>query len=224
MIQIPEETVPSTPVPKVPEEQMQTEPVEAQPARTDPYADALAAMDFAALREVNPEVRGWIFIPDTPVSYPLMQGEDNVKYLDTTWRGTGSSVGSVFLECRNSADLSDFNTIIYGHRTVNRSMFGSLKDYADEAYWNAHPCIYITDDTGCKTYAVFAAYEVGVRELTYRLGFDNNDDKVQFLDFCVGQSVIETGIVPEVDDRILTLSTCTGRGYDTRWVVQAVLV
>ena len=63
-----------------------------------------------------------------------------------------------------------------------------------------------------------------MRELTYRLGFHTTEDKVDFLAFCMEQSVIETGIVPEADDRIITLSTCTGQGYDTRWVVQAVLI
>ena len=47
--------------------------------------------------------------------------------------------------------------------------------------------------------------------------------KLEFLDACMAQSVIDTGIVPTVHDRILTLSTCTGNGHATRWVVQAVL-
>ena len=47
--------------------------------------------------------------------------------------------------------------------------------------------------------------------------------KQEFLDACMAQSVIDTGIVPTVHDRILTLSTCTGNGHATRWVVQAVL-
>ena len=49
------------------------------------------------------------------------------------------------------------------------------------------------------------------------------DAQVEYLE-STGTQYIDTGIVPEVDDRILTLSTCTGQGYDTRWVVQAVLV
>ena len=65
---------------------------------------------------------------------------------------------------------------------------------------------------------------MGVQELTYRLGFLDEADKAEFLEFCVASSVIDTGVVPEVDDYIVTLSTCTGQGYDTRWVVQAVLV
>lgn len=204
--------------------EVQTSKEESGEIWVDPYADALAAMDFAALQEVNSEVLGWILIPGTQLSYPLLQGEDNSKYLNTTWRGTRSSVGAIFLECASSADFSDFNTIIYGHRMRNGSMFGSLKHYAGQAYWEDHPYVYITDENGCKTYAVFDAYEVGLTEPTYQLGGFDEEGRQTFLDFCVGQSVIETGIVPTTEDHILTLSTCTGNGHETRWVVQAVLM
>ena len=82
------------------------EPQEEQPVYVDPYADALAAMDFSALREVNSDVLGWILIPGTNLSYPLLQGDDNQYYLNHTWRKSYNSVGAIFMECRNSADLS----------------------------------------------------------------------------------------------------------------------
>ena len=44
-----------------------------------------------------------------------------------------------------------------------------------------------------------------------------------FIDEGVSLSVIRTGAVPTVNDHILTLSTCTGNGHATRWVVQAVM-
>ena len=83
--------------------------------------------------------------------------------------------------------------------------------------------MYITDDAGSHTYEIFAAYEVSTEGDTYRLGFRDDGEKQAFIDYCLSRSVIETGVTPQVYDRILTLSTCTGRGHDTRWVVQAVL-
>lgn len=189
----------------------------------DPYADALRNMDFTALREVNPDVLGWIVIPGTVISYPLLQGEDNDYYLNHTWKGWRNVVGSIFLEWTNSADLSDFNTIVYGHRMINGSMFGSLKYYSSQSYWAQHPCVYITDDNGSHKYEIFAAYEVSTEGLTYRVGFSDDEDKQEFIDYCLAQSVIDTGITPTIYDRILTLSTCTGDGHATRWVVQGVL-
>ena len=200
----------------------QSEPV-PPPVYVDPYADALAAMDFTALREVNDDILGWILVPNTRLSYPLVQGEDNDYYLNRTWRKSRNSVGAIFMEHLNNPDLSDFNTIIYGHRMNNKSMFGTLKYYKDLSYWQKHPILYITDDNGSHKYEIFAAYEVSVEGDTYLLGFPSDDHKQSFIDFCLDQSGIDTGVVPTVYDRILTLSTCTGNGHATRWVVQARL-
>ena len=204
-----------------PDSSQQEEP--EAPVYVDPYADALRNMDFSALQEVNSDILGWILIPNTRVSYPLVQGDDNDYYLNRTWRKTRNSVGAIFMEWQNSSDLSDFNTIIYGHRMNNSSMFGTLKSFESKSFWSSHPYVYITDDNGSHRYEIFAAYEVSVEGDTYRLGFSSDATKQSFIDYCLAQSVIDTGIVPTIYDRILTLSTCTGNGHATRWVVQAVL-
>lgn len=190
----------------------------------DPYAAVLGAVDLDALRAVNADVAGWIAIPDTELSYPLVQGSDNSWYLNHTWSGERSSTGAIFLECKCASDLSDFNTIVYGHRMNNSLMFGSLRSYADEAYWRAHPSIYVTDGRSVYRYDVFAAYEAGVREMPYRLAITEQADKEEFLRFCAERSVIQTGAAPEAPGQVLTLSTCTSSGRSPRrWVVQAGL-
>lgn len=197
-------------------------PEEGKPVYVDPYADALRNMDFTALRQVNDDVLGWIVIPNTRLSYPLLQGKDNDYYLNRTWRKSRNTVGAIFMDYRSSADLSDFNTLIYGHRMNNKSMFGTLKYYKDLDYWTKHPAVYITDDSGSYRYDIFAAYEADIYAPTYLRQFSDAAAKQTFLEFCLSRSVIDTGVIPTVYDRIVTLSTCTGNGHDTRWVVQAV--
>lgn len=204
------------PLPEVPDDE------EAEPVYVDPYADILKAMDFSALQEINPDVLGWFLVPGTNISYPLLQGRDNNQYLRHNWKGGYSRMGSIFIEEQNSGDLSDFNTIIYGHRMRNETMFGKLKYYNKLSYWNSHPCVYITDHNGTHKYNIFAAYEVSVSGLTYRLSFSGTQAKQEYIDWCLAQSVIDTGLIPTVNDKILTLSTCSGdTTYATRWIVQA---
>ena len=195
---------------------------EEVPVWQDPYAQALKDMDFSALRQQNPDVLGWILIPGTRVSYPVVQGTDNSYYLDHTWRGGKNSVGAIFMDYRNSGDLSDFNTIIYGHRMNNRSMFGTLSQYKSRSYWQAHPYVYLTDDSGTHRYEIFAAGEVSVDSDVYRLGLRSDSSRQSFLDSCLALSALNTGVTPHTYDKVLTLSTCTGNGHATRWVVQAV--
>lgn len=228
LVQLPDlETIETVPVEEKPVEQQpaaseSAAAEEPAPVYIDPYAQALADMDFVALREQNTDVLGWIVIPNTKVSYPLVQGEDNDYYLNHTWRKTRSVVGAIFMEQQSSADLTDFNTIIYGHRMNNRSMFGRLLDYKKQSYWQDHPRFYITDDSGTHTYEIFAAYEPAVGSTPYCIRFSNDTEKQTFINYGLEHSVIETGVVPEVTDRIVTLSACTGNGHATRWVVQGV--
>lgn len=220
---LPTPVLPTVPDPSAPfSGDTSVEPPEQKPVYVDPYADALRSMDFTALREVNDDILGWIVVPGTKLSYPLVQAEDNDYYLNRTWRKSRNTVGAIFMDYRSSADLSDFNTLIYGHRMNNKSMFGTLKYYKDLDYWTKHPAVYITDDSGSYRYDIFAAYEADIYAPTYLRQFSDAAAKQAFLEFCLSRSVIDTGVIPTVYDRIATLSTCTGNGHDTRWVVQAV--
>lgn len=181
-----------------------------------------AKMDFAALRAVNSEVQGWLWIPGSAVSYPLLQGTDNAYYLSHTWDGAYSTVGAIFLDAACAPDLSGAHTIIYGHNMRDGSMFASLLRYRRQSYWASHPSITLVNDAGMQQYMVFAAYEAAVAGDTYCVTFADDAEKMDYLRCCLDSSVIQCGLEPDVSAQILTLSTCTGRGYQTRWVVQAV--
>lgn len=192
--------------------------------RIDPYAKILNNMDFTALQEVNSDVKGWIMIPNTALSYPLMQGADNSYYLKRTYKQSRSASGAIFMDYRNHSNLSDFNSIVYGHRMKNDTMFGSLKKYKKLSYWKKNPYVYILNENGSHQYTIFASYEDEVSGNSYRTTFGGDlAAKQAFLDHAVGASWIQTGVQVGGKDQILTLSTCTGRGYETRLVVQAKL-
>lgn len=56
---------------------------------------------FEELIKINPDVYGWISIYGTQIDYPLVQGEDNDKYVNTDAQGNFSLSGSLFLDCQN---------------------------------------------------------------------------------------------------------------------------
>jgi len=191
--------------------------------QSDPVAEAMLDADMPALREINGDVEGWILLPDTGISYPVVQGSDNDYYLDHNWKKEASSVGSVFLDCRCSADFTDFNTIIYGHRMKNGSMFAGLKYYAKQDYLESHPNIYIRTGDKIFIYNIYAAYEAAVGSITYNIEFPNDEARAEFIDHGLQNSAIDAGAAPSPSDSFITLITCTGRDYSSRWVVQAVL-
>lgn len=199
-------------------------PENGDPYYADEYTTELKKMNLEVLQEQNPDILGWIMIPDSLLSYPYLQGEDNDYYLNHTWEHEASTAGSIFLEHLVSGDLSDYNTIIYGHRMRDKSMFGNLTYFKEPDYLEKHPHVYLVNNEGCYTYRVFSAHEAGVTTQTYRIGEVDEEGRQQYIDWAMDHSVIETGVEPTTDQRILTMVTCTGKGYDARWVVQAYLV
>ena len=192
------------------------------PVEEDEYMKQLAQISLAALREENPDVVGWIFLPNTAINYPIVQGQDNDYYLHYTWNNKKSVSGSIFLETTNASDFSDFRSILYGHNMADTTMFGSLHRYTRADYWKIFPYVYLVTDEGVLRYEIYSSYKADVEGKTYALELEDRV-KASFIQMTVQESELETGIVPDVTDRLLTLSTCTGN-YDYRRVVHARLV
>lgn len=193
------------------------------PVIGDPQLNAMKEIRLDALQQVNPEVIGWIRIPGTPIDYPIVQGPDNSYYLDHTWDRKNSDAGAIFLECSNLPDMTEFHTILYGHNMSNRSMFAVLRDYGNPDFFREHPYVYLITEAGVFRWEIYSSYEADVQGSTYLLGIQQETGRQQYIDFTLDLSVFDSGIIPGVNDRILTLSTCSGMGYDTRWVVHARL-
>ena len=201
-----------------------TEAPAVQQVPLDDEAKFLLDLDLSPLQSVNPDVLGWIHITGSDISYPLLRSYDNRDYLYQTWEKKFSNAGSVFLECKNNRNLLDFNTIIYGHHMTNGSVFAPMVNYRDPEYLAEHPYVYILTDWDLRRYEIFAAYEASLDSHTYRLYYPDATTKLAALTHFTQSSQVETGIVPTIDDYILTLSTCVGNNtYETRWVVQARL-
>lgn len=181
-------------------------------------------IDFDALRAVNEDIIGWIYMPNTRIDYPLVIGEDNDYYISHNANKESDRAGAIFLDEQNSPDFSDQNTIIYGHRMNSGAMFADLHKYQDEAFFRENDIIYLyLPDGTVSEYRIFSAYVVNEVDETYTIGFASEDDYASYLEKMKGRSGVETDIELSPQDRIITLSTCV-KGQDTdRYVVQAVL-
>lgn len=183
--------------------------------------DELLSVDFDTLQSVNPDIQAWLYMSGSSIHYPVLQAEDNSTYLYRLADGSSNAHGSLFIDCRNAGDFSDWNTLIYGHNMKDGSMFGGLKKYRKQAYYDAHP--EMTLFTPEKTYRmeIFAAVTTDVSAAVYRVpaAREERDELVQWAQ---RNSEIECDVSIGTEDRIVTLSTCTGSD-DDRFVVLAVL-
>lgn len=169
-------------------------------------------VDLAALKAVNPEVVGWLLINDTEISYPVVQGPDNDKYLKIAYDGTRSNAGSIFMNANNAPDLSDAHTLIYGHNMRDDSMFGKLLDFEDPAYLNEHRYFTVYNETGEHKYEIFSAFVTFSASFVYTDAFAFSWEYYDFIEDALNSSILDMGVEVTENDRILTLSTCTSRG------------
>lgn len=184
------------------------------------------SVDFAALREMNEDIIGWIrFEEPAEINYPVVKGRDNEEYLTRTFWANDNKLGTLFIDVNNSPAFTDRNTIIYGHNMKNGTMFAQLLKYKDEEFFNAHPYFYVyTPDGKELKYQVAVAGIVKDVAENYRQQFDTDEEFAQYLEMIKGTSMYPTNVDANMMSQILTLSTCTNQVEDDRFIVQAVKI
>ena len=179
-------------------------------------------VDFTQLLSVNSDIVGWLRIRALDISYPVVQGKDNDYYLHRTFEKTDNFAGCLFVNSYNMGDFTDQNTIIYGHNMKNGSMFGKLKNFNDPEVFKKSRYFWIFTPDFIYQYRIFSASVVDKTGLTYQISF-TDDEFDQFISRAYSNSVVDNqGVTVTKEDRIVTLSTCTGDD-STRFVVMGKL-
>lgn len=159
------------------------------------------------LAAINPDTRGWLTIDGTHIDYPLVQGEDDMFYVNADVFKEFSLSGAIFLSCLNSPDFSDSYSLIYGHHMDNGGMFGDVLEFVDQDYFEKHQTgiLYLPDAT--YTIRLFACMEAdGYDHLIYSPGKDY--DLQSLLDYLKADSTQYREIGATENDRIIGMSTC----------------
>ncbi len=179
-----------------------------------------------ALRVQNPDLVGWIVVDGTSINYPIVQSEDNEYYLERSFDGKHSQSGTLFLDYRNSKDLSaNQNSIIYGHNMNTGAMFHQLSDFFNKNFFNKNGTIRILTYDGVYVYKVFCVMETKITYNYIQTNFPTGDDFVSFVNDLAKKSRYKKDRpVFSESDKILTLSTCTNAHNNSyRYCISAYL-
>lgn len=172
-------------------------------------------IDFAAMREKYPDVVGWIYGANTGLDWPIVQTaeEGGEYYLYRDIDGKDNKNGTVFLDWRCASDFSTQNNMIYGHNMKTGLMFAPLIKYKSQAFFDAHPYLYLY--TPSQTYKVhlFAGMETPHDSEVYAYNLSSS-----YLQECINSSTFNSGLgVPT--GNILTMSTCDYDYANARYVL-----
>lgn len=176
-----------------------------------------AGKSFQELQAINGDVFSWLTIYGTNIDYPVTQYEDNMKYVNTNAEGKYSLSGAIFLDCNNSKDFSDFNSILYGHHMEKQAMFGEIGNFSNKGMFDSHRygnLYYDGKDHGVEFFAFIHsdAYDGTV----FTANVLGDEGKQALLDELRGKAMYKRDISVTTEDHILLLTTCSSESTNGR--------
>lgn len=188
-------------------------------------------VDFAALQEKNPDIYAWLTIPNTHITYPVLQHpQQDEFYLDHNDEKQWAQAGALFSQASyNGRDFSDPVTIIYGHRQNDGSMFGDLQPlYLGDADYSDINEIVIYLPEAELHYRIFAAVPHSNEHILYMYDFSDSAAYQRFLDTVYDLDDYAANYrmedAADTGDRLLILETCLQTNRLRRFLVIGKLV
>ena len=203
------------------------ENIQSQMLKLKPEVGLSGSASFEQLLKTNPDVCAWITLDNTKIDYPVLQGSDNLSYINTDVYGDFSLAGSIFLDSHSGRAFQDDYSLLYGHHMEGSRMFGDLDLYRGaDFFYDNHSGLLILPDRTCSL-EIFACLLVPASE---KMIFEPEQRNIEeLLDFVRGNSifmrseVIDRILADGTRPRILGLSTCSSEFTDARTVVLAVM-
>lgn len=185
-------------------------------------------MMMTRLHALNKDIVMYLDMKDVDTHYPIVQVGDNDYYLRRGLDEKYNVQGTIFMDHVNNSNLTDQNTVIYGHMMyTGYQMFGSLKHYLDQDFVsNGDHTFTLTKGDGVYTYKIFSTYHVDARA-DYRTPNMSEEEWVDFLNTSYDRSETNFGERPDfkTSDRVVTFSTCSEKQDEsTRIAVLGLLI
>ncbi len=187
---------------------------------------------YAKLYATNPEFVGYLSADGVNLNLPVVQANDDKKYLEKNFYLQRTKYGCPFVTHLNNIEPLDQNTVIFGHHMNNGTIFGTLDAYKSIEGFKKAPVI--TFNTLYKDYQwkviaaiVTNAYTKDDNGYIFRYYFtqlSTQENFASYLNELSQRSLYDTGVDVLPTDKLLTLSTCSHEFTDARFVVIARLV
>ncbi len=182
-------------------------------------------VDFNSLLSKNSDTVAFIHMANTNINYPVVQTNNNDYYLNHAYNKSKNSAGWVFMDYRNDINNLSDNTVIYGHGRLDKTVFGSLKDSLTKK-WQANKdnyAIWLSTPKENMVFQIFSIYTIQSESYYISTSFSSPDVKQQWLDTMKSRNIAPIDTPVNINNNILTLSTCQNN-EGGRIVVQAKLI
>lgn len=167
-------------------------------------------VDFTGLIQKNPDTVAYINVKGTNINYPVVQSINNDYYLSHAFDKSKNDAGWVYLDYRNNKQFTDYNTIIYGHGRLNKTVFGSLKNLLNKSWQNNKDNYTMTISTPNVNYVyqIFSIYTIQSETYYIKTKFNSDDSKNEWINTMNQRDTSIIDSPANINDKIITLSTC----------------
>ncbi len=117
---------------------VQTQLLALKPEMDPESTPEAIAESFEELRALNPDAVAWLTLDGTAIDFPIVQGEDNMTYINTDVYGNFSMSGSIFLDSYCDPSFRESYALVYGHHMNDHVMFTDLDLYKNEEFFRAN--------------------------------------------------------------------------------------
>lgn len=155
------------------------------------------------LLKINKDTAAWITIYNTNIDYPVMQGKDDMEYLNKDVYGEFTISGSIFMASQNSKDFSDPYNLLYGHHMENGSMFGDVLKFKDKDFFDKNDIGVLILDEKVYDLKIMACLETDAYD--HEIYWVGKDEADSFVDYAKSKATFFRDAEYE---KILALSTC----------------
>lgn len=162
------------------------------------------------LKKLNPDVKAWIQVPKSNIDYPVVQGQDDMEYINKNVYGEFELSGAIFLSCLNKDDFSDPYNLVYGHNMKNGGMFADVADFTNKEYFETHQKgkLYLTDAT--RKIRFFACMKVTAADAKiYHPDGYRKENLKDLLDYIQANAVQYRDVNVTDENSLIALSTCS---------------
>lgn len=182
---------------------------EASSKRRENAELAPIVVDFKTLQEINPEVIGWLYCPDTKIDFPICRAEDNKFYISHNYALESSSFGAIFADCLNRPDWSDSNYVVYGHHLTDGTMFATLDKWYLQEWFDEHPTMWILTPEQDYRVELFSSYYISATDKAYTIFQGPSEEFDEYLQYVKSNSnVVRDDVELDGEGKYVMLSTC----------------
>lgn len=180
-------------------------------------------VDLEMVQQSAPDAVAWLYQQGTDLNLPLVYSESPYYYLSHRYDGRSAKNGTIYMTGDERPDFSAPVIVLKGSNCLDYSLFGSLSEYKDEAFYHERSALTLITPEGNYRLEIFAGIRTRNSDRRSWMVPEDDAQRMQALQDILDNSYIraDESLLPEQGDAWAILTTESAEDGGSRFVVYA---